>query len=69
LALTSPTSGGRSVGIVRLQTQAMEFSFIIGEVKFKSFSQAGHISWFRETKEQAYKILVVKCLGKETFED
>jgi hypothetical protein len=27
LALTSPTSGGRSVGIVRSQTQAMEFSF------------------------------------------
>jgi hypothetical protein len=25
LALTSPTSGGRSVGIVRLRTQAMEF--------------------------------------------
>jgi hypothetical protein len=27
LALTSPTSGGRSVGIVRSLTQAMEFSF------------------------------------------
>jgi hypothetical protein len=26
LALTSPTSGDRSVGIVRLQTEAMEFS-------------------------------------------
>jgi hypothetical protein len=26
LALTSPTSGGRSVGIVRSRTQAMEFS-------------------------------------------
>jgi hypothetical protein len=26
LALTSPTSGGRSVGIVRLRTQATEFS-------------------------------------------
>jgi hypothetical protein len=26
LALTSPTSGGRSVGIVRLRTQAAEFS-------------------------------------------
>jgi hypothetical protein len=25
LALTSPTSGGRSVGIVRLRTKAMEF--------------------------------------------
>jgi hypothetical protein len=27
LAITSPTSGGRSVGIVRSLTQAMEFSF------------------------------------------
>jgi hypothetical protein len=29
LALTSPTSGGRSVGIVRLQTKAKEFKFVI----------------------------------------
>jgi hypothetical protein len=29
LALTSPTSGGRSVGIVRSRTQATEFSFFI----------------------------------------
>jgi hypothetical protein len=28
LALTSPTSGGRSVGIVRLRTQATEFVFL-----------------------------------------
>jgi hypothetical protein len=27
LALTSPTSGGSSVGIVRSRTQTMEFSF------------------------------------------
>jgi hypothetical protein len=27
LALTSPTGGGRSVGTVRSQTQATEFSF------------------------------------------
>jgi hypothetical protein len=27
LAITSPTSGGRSVGIIRSRTQAMEFSF------------------------------------------
>jgi hypothetical protein len=29
LALTSPTSGGRSVGIDRLRTKATEFSFFI----------------------------------------
>jgi hypothetical protein len=27
LAITSPTSGGRSVGVVRSRTQTMEFSF------------------------------------------
>jgi hypothetical protein len=29
LAITSPTSGGRSVGIVRSRTQTMEFFFLI----------------------------------------
>jgi hypothetical protein len=29
LAQTSPTSGGRSVGIVRLRTQATEFVFLL----------------------------------------
>jgi hypothetical protein len=29
LALTSPTSGGRSVGIVRLRTTVTEFSFSV----------------------------------------
>jgi hypothetical protein len=28
LALTSPTGGGRSVGIIRSRTKAMEFSFV-----------------------------------------
>jgi hypothetical protein len=32
LAITSPTSGGRSVGIVRLWTQTMEFSFFFLEL-------------------------------------
>jgi hypothetical protein len=29
LALTSPTCGGRSVGIVRLRTKATEFSLVL----------------------------------------
>jgi hypothetical protein len=29
LALTSPTSGGRSVGIVRSRTKATKFSFLV----------------------------------------
>jgi hypothetical protein len=32
LALTSPTSGGRSFGIVRLRTAATEFSFLVSLV-------------------------------------
>jgi hypothetical protein len=31
LALTSPTSGGRSVGIVRLRTKATEFLVLSGK--------------------------------------
>jgi len=31
LALTSPTGGGRSVGIVRVRTKATEFSFSLGD--------------------------------------
>jgi hypothetical protein len=34
LALTSPTSAGRSVGIVRPRTQTMEFSFVVVDMKF-----------------------------------
>jgi len=30
LALTSPTGGGRSVGIVRVRTKATEFSLVLG---------------------------------------
>jgi hypothetical protein len=32
LALTSPTSGGHSVGIVRLRTKATEFSFVLFDI-------------------------------------
>ena len=32
LALTSPTGGGRSVGIVRSRTKATEFSFSISYI-------------------------------------
>ena len=34
LALTSPTGGGRSVGIVRLRTKATEFFFLVHLVGF-----------------------------------
>jgi hypothetical protein len=34
LALTSPKSGGRSVGIVRLRTTATEFSFLEKDIPY-----------------------------------
>ena len=49
LALTSPTGGGRSVGIVRSRTEATEFSLFFGSYKKSSdFSTASGISaWWR----------------------
>jgi NADH:ubiquinone oxidoreductase subunit 4 (subunit M) len=38
LAITSPTSGGRSVGIVRSRIQTMEFSFFL-----IAYSSVAHI--------------------------
>jgi hypothetical protein len=47
LALTSPTSGGRSVSIVRSRTQATEFS--LGRVQFRQGSQGLFVDfWFAE---------------------
>jgi hypothetical protein len=37
LALTSPTSSGRSVGIVRLRTTTTEFSFFFGFTIFACY--------------------------------
>jgi hypothetical protein len=37
LAVTSPTSGGRSVGIVRSRTKTMEFSLVL--LVFKLLNQ------------------------------
>jgi len=43
LALTSPTGGGRSVGIVRVRTKATEFSLVVrmnvGEVPVSEFNR------------------------------
>jgi len=40
LALTSPTGGGRSVGIVRVRTKATEFSFSLVYSPFFSLQNA-----------------------------
>jgi hypothetical protein len=52
LALTSPTSSGRSVGIVRLRTKATEFLFFVYSRKMLSSNigrntgQSENVSWF-----------------------
>jgi hypothetical protein len=47
LALTSPTGGGRSVGIVRPRTKATEFllSFNKGFLKRPCAKRAGELIW------------------------
>jgi len=42
LALTSPTGGGRSVGIVRTRTKATEFSFSLVTCALVSKIQISH---------------------------
>jgi hypothetical protein len=44
LALTSPTSGGRSVGIVRLRTKAMEFFYNLKMEAVFFFPECWHLS-------------------------
>jgi hypothetical protein len=36
---SSPTGGGRSVGIVRSRTKAMEFSLVLGSHRWKSYGE------------------------------
>ena len=40
LALTSPTGGGRSVGIVRSRTKATEFGVLVACIRFSKLSSA-----------------------------
>jgi hypothetical protein len=42
LVLTSPTSGGHSVGIVRLRTTATEFSFFFLVCNINLFNDSSH---------------------------
>jgi hypothetical protein len=42
LAISSPTSGGRSVGIVRSRTQTMEFVCLIFSVPHYNYSPPEH---------------------------
>jgi hypothetical protein len=55
LALTSPTSGGRSVGIVRLRTMATEFSLISNQ------------AWSTEHQWDSISLNVEECLWRKCF--
>jgi hypothetical protein len=50
LAITSPSSGGRSVGIVRSRTQTMEFSFFLAENNWKVYL---HNDWWLVTGDSS----------------
>jgi len=40
-ALTSPTGGGRSVGIVRSRTKAMEFTLVLDTIRTVQWMASG----------------------------
>jgi hypothetical protein len=61
LAITSPTSDGRSVGIVRSRTQTMEFSFI----PLKMFNPRGLVyPGFNITAVEVQQYTCCKLCGK-----
>jgi hypothetical protein len=68
LALTSPTSGGRSVGIVCSLTQATEFLLLLLLLQLLFFTEATvellqrYRDWFKE--EEAFRVDESKRLGK-----
>jgi hypothetical protein len=59
LAITSPTSGGRSVGIVRSRTQTMEFIF-------KRILTYKNNVYYMSAKEIAYKSGLTEQQNSET---
>jgi hypothetical protein len=63
LALTSPTSGGRSVGIVHWRTKAPEFFYD----ELKGDETDGHVTYVEEERN-VYKALGGKYEGKRPLE-
>jgi hypothetical protein len=49
LAITSPASGGRSVGIVRSRTQTMEFFFLYKYNNISGKLVLGNVLWLTST--------------------
>ena len=64
LALTSPTGGGRSVGIVRVRTKATEFSFSTVRIQLHvSALYVGHLQVEIQLTDQLHKICGVFVWG------
>ena len=63
LALTLPTGGGRSVGIVRSRTKATEFSFSLACLFNSQYIlKARHLS-LRSIHGESVKFLTIICAG------
>jgi hypothetical protein len=58
LAITSPTSGGRSVGIVRSRTQTMEFSFFRWKNYFSQLLNVHNVSDVRQVDVHTAELFI-----------
>jgi hypothetical protein len=68
LALASPTGGGRSVGIVRSRTKAMEFS-LVGFIIRKLVMMHGHMNLKNQSGHIAedHKCIFILIIIKEIY--
>jgi hypothetical protein len=57
LALTSPTCGGRSFGIVRLRTKAKEFSLGLNNIQLRIFLNTRGAVWHWNLKETLWQLV------------
>jgi hypothetical protein len=67
LALTSPTSGGRSIGMVRSRTQATEFSFFMdSKFSWRSKWSSSQSSWLQIRRSRVRFPDIKKSSGSGT---
>jgi hypothetical protein len=57
LALTSPTSGGRSVGVVRLRTKATEFVSFMVKIRNKTLADGVCFEFVNRVKTETITII------------
>jgi len=69
LALTSPTGGGRSVGIVRVRTKATELRprFDVQLPRSQVMHKTGHVSGFRPNGIESTQIITKVTSQKHTL--